>query len=505
MKRFPVFIGLILFTIATSNLCFGESVTVSDGDFGNWSFTQHSIPVGGTGEISVLDMGGNPDRCLTITTNTPSSISACGRAVNDDFLWDPGTQGAISEVTMNIDTKSTGSQQRVVIVAFQSGQYFKGPSPGAVTGFSQDWHTLNLHTFSEEDFTVWGGTSHPDFSENGDPIKFGFAGGNTSSGVVVQYYDNWEITIQTVPTPSDALVACYPFNGNANDESGNGNNGTVYGATLTEDRFGNPNSAYRFDGLDGCDYIQVPASADLQVVSWTITGWIRIIDYPSTYSAVILTKGEDSNAKYNFAVSFWPAQHGHINAIGSGYETCTDEFDHPLYYDDVGLNAWVFFASVRDETSGRHSLYIDGTEAASDTWSETPCANHEDLWIGFDLDVNRSCFDGVIDDIHIYNRALSEAEIQELFSLPSPQPPAVQVDLDITKVRIRQNKLNGNTWALTLGKTVLPELDLVHGDRINAKITIELSDVFQDGGDLIMSNESEFRVVDGNRFLWIGK
>lgn len=47
---------------------------------------------------------------------------------------------------------------------------------------------------------------------------------------------------------SDGLVACYPFNGNANDESGNGNDGTVYGAILAEDRFGNPNSAYYFDG-----------------------------------------------------------------------------------------------------------------------------------------------------------------------------------------------------------------------------------------------------------------
>ena len=49
------------------------------------------------------------------------------------------------------------------------------------------------------------------------------------------------------------LVAYYPFNGNANDESGNGNNGTVNGATLTEDRFGNANGAYSFDGNDWID------------------------------------------------------------------------------------------------------------------------------------------------------------------------------------------------------------------------------------------------------------
>lgn len=54
---------------------------------------------------------------------------------------------------------------------------------------------------------------------------------------------------------SNGLVACYPFNGNANDESGNGNQGTINGATLTSDRFGNSNSAYNFDGSN--DYMSM--------------------------------------------------------------------------------------------------------------------------------------------------------------------------------------------------------------------------------------------------------
>ena len=49
------------------------------------------------------------------------------------------------------------------------------------------------------------------------------------------------------------LVAHYPFNGNANDESGNGNDGTVNGATLTTDRFGNANKAYSFDGVSNSE------------------------------------------------------------------------------------------------------------------------------------------------------------------------------------------------------------------------------------------------------------
>ena len=57
---------------------------------------------------------------------------------------------------------------------------------------------------------------------------------------------------QTLPSyvPTNGLVGYWGFNGNANDQSGNGNNGTVNGATLTTDRNGNANSAYSFDGND---------------------------------------------------------------------------------------------------------------------------------------------------------------------------------------------------------------------------------------------------------------
>jgi len=54
------------------------------------------------------------------------------------------------------------------------------------------------------------------------------------------------------------LVACYPFNTNAKDEFGNGNSGSVNGATLTTDRFGKNNSAYNFNG--GSYYIDIPSN-----------------------------------------------------------------------------------------------------------------------------------------------------------------------------------------------------------------------------------------------------
>jgi hypothetical protein len=69
------------------------------------------------------------------------------------------------------------------------------------------------------------------------------------------------------------LIAYYPFNGNANDASGNGHNGTVNGATPTTDRFNNPTSAYSFDGVD--DYISIPNHSDFNMSGdYAFSVWI---------------------------------------------------------------------------------------------------------------------------------------------------------------------------------------------------------------------------------------
>ncbi|MCH2379663.1 MAG: hypothetical protein MK236_09615, partial [Pedosphaera sp.] len=88
--------------------------------------------------------------------------------------------------------------------------------------------------------------------------------------------------IETPPEPpkydlKKGLVAYYPFNGNAKDESGNGNDGEVKGATLAKDRHGEDEKTYSFDGQD--DYILVPDSDSLDfgtgVDGWTISCWVN--------------------------------------------------------------------------------------------------------------------------------------------------------------------------------------------------------------------------------------
>ena len=77
---------------------------------------------------------------------------------------------------------------------------------------------------------------------------------------------------------NDGLAAYYPFNGNANDESGNGSNGTVYGATLVADRFGNPDSAYQFDGVD--DVINCGDTSYFDFgTGFTFAAWIKVSEF----------------------------------------------------------------------------------------------------------------------------------------------------------------------------------------------------------------------------------
>ena len=79
--------------------------------------------------------------------------------------------------------------------------------------------------------------------------------------------------------PPNGLVGWWPFNGNANDESGNGNHGTVNGATLAANRFGNAGKAYSFDGVD--DRIRVPFSQSYTNDTGTVLLWMKTIEMPN--------------------------------------------------------------------------------------------------------------------------------------------------------------------------------------------------------------------------------
>ena len=94
---------------------------------------------------------------------------------------------------------------------------------------------------------------------------------------------DYRLTNDTLDITSDGLVAYYDFNGDANDESGNTNNGTVTNATLTADRHGETNQAYSFDGYNS--YIEIPwAGTAIVKGDMTMSVWLNIKDKENDYS-----------------------------------------------------------------------------------------------------------------------------------------------------------------------------------------------------------------------------
>jgi hypothetical protein len=208
--------------------------------------------------------------------------------------------------------------------------------------------------------------------------------------------------------PTNGLVAWYPFTGNANDESGNGNNGTVNGATLTTDRFGNANKAYSFDGVN--DFVKVLDNDLLDLTqNLTLSAWIS----PNSVinEQAIIGKGKiSSQTGYSLlhnvlipkktGISIQnqpiPASEAHINS------------------STLNLNTW--YQLVGTYNGSKLKLYVNGILVDTVSTSIQLMPNSlTDLYIGCELSGFRF-FNGKIDDIGIWNRALTQQEITALFN-----------------------------------------------------------------------------------------
>ncbi len=215
--------------------------------------------------------------------------------------------------------------------------------------------------------------------------------------------------------PSNGLVGWWPFNGNANDESGNGNNGTVNGATLTTDRNGATNSAFGFNGTS--DYISVNDHPTLDVLNVTISAWFCAIDFGTVTQQIqgnIVSKREPSGWGNSFQLAL--EQSSPTNGIWAQYTI-------------NGSNGWVYFQSneilptqnwihvvyTHDNTEAK--LFINGNLVNSTLVNGGLNSNDLPMWFGarpFAGSLSHFLH-GSLDDIGIWNRALTTCEIQDLY------------------------------------------------------------------------------------------
>jgi len=204
------------------------------------------------------------------------------------------------------------------------------------------------------------------------------------------------------------LVAYYPFNGNANDESGSGNNGTVNGASLTQDRFGINNKAYQFDGIN--DYISIADNPNLFSDELTISWWYKLTETPG--AAWVVIGWVDGGHRYQ--QFFSGGQLSYFN----GYNlTAPGLYFNPIYNLNY-LNVWKHIVVTYQKTSATTSttsIYVDGELKQTDNHTlAMDYASGIEFKIG--KNVNGNFFKGALDDFRIFSRVLNQNEIVELYN-----------------------------------------------------------------------------------------
>ena len=213
--------------------------------------------------------------------------------------------------------------------------------------------------------------------------------------------------------PTNGLVAYYPFTGNANDYSGNGNNGTVNGATLTTDRFGNPNAAYSFNGSNNYIGLGINQKIDSIFGDFSLSYWINTP--VSQYQTVLSSYSNQSGTNWRFISRItYDSAMTDFNAVPN------ISWQHIDSHNAIQLNQWKNLIMVRIGTA--YSIYVNGvlvnTSTVSPNTINNPTSPYATTSIGYNLaGTGSEFFKGSIDDIAFYNRGLNSTEINNLYTV----------------------------------------------------------------------------------------
>jgi hypothetical protein len=276
------------------------------------------------------------------------------------------------------------------------------------------------------------------------------------------------------------LIARYTFDGNANDVSGNNNHGSLVGpVALTTDRFGIANRAYAFNGIN--TYVLVPASPSLNspTTECTQAGWVYIAGTSlvgAPFNPLLMKSTEAANAfMYRMITNteyVGAAFNNWDTARSAGHNTAPDTWHH--------------FATVFNGTNIRY--YRDGVHIGTQALALTIATDNRPLTIGADTPGYLEVFNGRIDDVTIFNRALSDADIVELCEQATPTAVA------------------GSTPPFTLGMSVPNPMGAESKVEFTlaSEQTVEV-DIFDVAGRRVRTIETGRRVTGRHVAVWDGR
>lgn len=206
----------------------------------------------------------------------------------------------------------------------------------------------------------------------------------------------------TGPSESDTpelpeAIASFPFNGNAEDESGNGNDATVYGAALTTDRFGNTDAAYSFDGDD---YIQTPVDSNTLPISFSV--WFKASSVSGDRS--IVDSDVWNHSGHSLIIGWW----NHDGDLHIEYHDTSIDSDFPVSVD-TWYHAVVCF-------SDSIWLYVDGAQVGPAVEYPAVTLDGDNFRFGRHNAADPQWYSGVIDDVRFYDEVLTADDVQELYT-----------------------------------------------------------------------------------------
>jgi len=286
---------------------------------------------------------------------------------------------------------------------------------------SVDSTDLTISNFTSDLFigTYGGAISQYAFDGKIDDLKI-FNVGLDSLAVSRLFHDRgWPATFaDTLEIIPDTLIAHYPFNGSANDLSGFGNDGDVFGASLTADRFGNANSAYEFDGVD--DYLEIAHKSAFNSDTRSVEFWFKktnntISDsYVESFLEGIVWKSFDTdlNRDYSFSIGNQNQPFDLYNKIGNN----TPDFLEVSVEKAINNSRWYHVVGIMD--SSKTSIFLNGELKST---KENP---GDIVFSGAPIVIGKASissiedryFKGVIDDVKFFNYEVDNSYVWESYT-----------------------------------------------------------------------------------------
>lgn len=214
--------------------------------------------------------------------------------------------------------------------------------------------------------------------------------------------------------PTDGLIRYYPFNGNANDMVNN-QNGTVNNATLTTDRYNNPNSAYQFNGVNS--HIRLPTTG-LFLNNYTYSAWVKLSSYPIASGSILAVgtyrPGNSGGGDQVLAYLSNPDRPLILGLGGGSYTSPTNQY-LASQKQHVDLEKWYLATITRSNNSFKIYVNCELIDEVSIPPANLPFyGNNPEALIGM-RESSKNYFSGIIDEVRIYNRALTASEVLSIY------------------------------------------------------------------------------------------